>query len=443
MRFSSLQSFQEHLDRLGQFRMKLGLHRIECALDALSLLRPPFRLVQVLGTNGKGSTSTFLASLAAAHGLKVGLFTSPHFLSPQERIRIVDAQGNRPLSDARWLEAANLVGELALTLPGVEDSLTYFETLTAMAAWAFAQERVDLAIFEAGLGGAYDATSAFYPELTLYTRIGLDHCAVLGNTLEQIAEDKAGALKPDGRAISCEQPEAVWRVLRAEAKNKRARLLPYSKMLEPVIEDGRLARILCNEDACPGQSLERPRLGLLGPHQIQNAMIALAGWVCLAQGEAEEQACLRGLAQARIPGRLQRVPAGEGFPEILLDGAHNPDGLDALRDALPVLDIAPSAVIFACLADKDLEGMARQVAALGPGPIIVPELPDQARALPATRIAQALEKEAPGRVRTASDCASALDLASQEQADKMIIICGSLFLLAEFFKLRPACLSWS
>jgi dihydrofolate synthase/folylpolyglutamate synthase len=442
MRFPSSRAFQEHLDRLGQFRMKLGLHRIEHALARLDLLRPPYRLVQVLGANGKGSTATFLASLAAEHGLKVGLYTSPHFLSPQERIRIVDKDGSRPLSDALWLEAANHVGELASTLPEAEDSLTYFETLTAMAAWAFVQERVDLAVFEAGLGGRHDATSAFYPELTLFTRIGLDHCAVLGNTIEQIAEDKAGALKPGGRAFSCEQPEAAWRALQAEARSKCARLLPVSQILEPVIEDGRLVRIRCNEDACPGQSLEQPRLGLLGPHQIQNAMTALAGWVCLAQGAAEEQACLRGLARARIPGRLQRVPAAEGLPEILLDGAHNPDGLEALGQALRVLNIVPSAVIFACLADKDLPGMADQVAALGPGPILVPELPDQPRALPAADIAQALEERAPGRVHAARDLGDALARASQSAPGGMMLICGSLFLLAEFFKLRPACLTW-
>ena len=164
MRFHSFDDVQDHLDALGLFHMDFGLDRMRNALDALGLLTPPFVTVQIVGTNGKGSTSTFLSCVARAHGLKVGLYTSPHFVTPRERIRI----NGTMLPADRWPVLADRVMEAA-------PNLTYFEFLTALGLLAFAEAGVDLVVMEAGLGGHYDATTAMPVQAVCFTPIGMDH----------------------------------------------------------------------------------------------------------------------------------------------------------------------------------------------------------------------------------------------------------------------------
>ena len=179
MRFHSFDDVQDHLDALGLFHMDFGLDRVRNALDALGLLTPPFVTVQIVGTNGKGSTSTFLSCVARAHGLKVGLYTSPHFVTPRERIRI----NGTMLPADRWPVLADRVMEAA-------PNLTYFEFLTALGLLAFAEAGVDLVVMEAGLGGHYDATTAMPVQAVCFTPIGMDHEKILGPTLTDIASDK-------------------------------------------------------------------------------------------------------------------------------------------------------------------------------------------------------------------------------------------------------------
>ncbi|MCZ4696511.1 hypothetical protein O2778_17660, partial [Ancylomarina euxinus] len=175
--FKDWAAFEAHLEELGFFHMELGLERIGTVLDAMGLRRLPCPTVQVAGTNGKGSTCTFLASLARAHGCKAMLHSSPHFVSLRERVRVF-APGGSPwgelLPEGRWLEAANAV----MTSGG--DKLTYFELVTVMAAWLMREEGAKLAVLESGLGGSHGATTAMDVDLSAFTPIGLDHCAVLG-----------------------------------------------------------------------------------------------------------------------------------------------------------------------------------------------------------------------------------------------------------------------
>ena len=164
--FSTPADIQRHLDSLGLFHMDMGLGRMRRALAALDLARPPFVVAQVLGTNGKGSTSAFLASLALAHGCRVGLYTSPHFVSPTERIRIGGPEQPicAPWPAENWVEPANQVMAVA-------PELTYFEFLTVLALLGFAREGVELAVLEAGLGGRHDATTAVAADLLCYAPI--------------------------------------------------------------------------------------------------------------------------------------------------------------------------------------------------------------------------------------------------------------------------------
>lgn len=418
--FSDFADFQRHMDALGMFHMRLGFERMREAARRLDIVHPPAPLAQVVGTNGKGSTAFFLSRLAMEHGFSVGLFTSPHFLTLRERVRL----NGLPASEERILTWANTVHPVCHDL-----GLTYFETITLMAMVGFSAERVDLIVLEAGLGGRNDATSTWTPDLLLITPIGLDHDQIIGPGLENITRDKAGAIRPGMVVVSASQAAVVRDILEQEAEDQGVVVHTVNDIA------GMSAEMHAHIQACSAIAPTLP-----GHHQRDNARLALAGWTSLAHAQGwpvRLDACQRALTSRAWPGRLQRVsmlPGGSpgGSPEIILDGAHNPPALETLNTALNSLDIRPEAVIFTCMRDKDLAGMAPLVRQLTSGPIFVPELPTQPRSRPAWEIARELGPQA----QTAPDPATALDLA-QARPRGSILICGSLYLLAEIYALHP------
>ncbi len=413
-------AFAAYLDSLGLFHMELGPQRMRTALDGLSLATLPHLAVQVVGTNGKGSTGAFLAALLAAHGLPTGLYLSPHFLSVRERLLMA----GKPLSEADWLAAANAV--LAATAPGGEAGrLTYFELLTVMAAWLFTSQSAEAAVYEAGLGGAGDATTALTRDLVLFTPIGLDHAAVIGPQLADIARDKGLAMVPGGVAVTGPQSPEVMAVLRREADRLGTPLREAAKLAgyDPVSRKA----VLRGE-----KHLEIPgvKLRLAGPHQTQNASLALAGFSLAAQAlgiTPDPDAIRRALAETFIPGRLHLLRLPDMTPGLLLDCAHNPPALVALGKALASLAVKPAAMIFTCLADKDLAAMAPLAKNLTTGRIYVPELPGVSRARPAAEVAEALGAQ--GRV--VASPAAALD--AVRELPGTVLACGSMYLLAALF----------
>ena len=413
MRFHHFDDVQDHLDGLGLFNMDFGLDRMRKALAALGLDHPPFVTAQIVGTNGKGSTSTFLACLARAHGVKTGLYTSPHFVTPRERIRI----DGRMLPESAWPALAERVMQAA-------PALTYFEFLTVLGLLAFAEAGVDFVVLEAGLGGHYDATSAAPVQAVCFTPIGMDHEKILGPTLTDIATDKAQAMRPGVPAFTAPQEEEALACLRRTAQEKGAELHETADLPFP----------------------ETP-LGLAGPHQRVNARLALAAWTWLASrhGWAQRpEAVASGLAAAHFPGRFQRLPAQGLRPPLILDGAHNPHGLRALEQALLDARITPSAVIFSCLADKDVTHMlpfVRRIA--GDAPLFVPTIQDNERAMSGEDLARLL---AEGRGAARTEAVQRVSLALREAArcvppegaeQHSVLLCGSLYLLGEFFILHP------
>jgi dihydrofolate synthase/folylpolyglutamate synthase len=281
--------------------------------------------------------------------------------------------------------------------------------MTAAALLLFRAQGVDLAVMEAGLGGAYDATRALGADLVLMSEVARDHEQVLGPGLDNIARDKAGAFRPSVPAISVPQPAPVEDIFRQYAESL-ASPLDFSQELPSAF-----------------------RTALKGRRQRRNAALALDGFQALSgvlDIEVSMAKSREALAKLRLPGRFQLV---SGRPEYILDAAHNPAALKALGQTLEQEETPPSAVLFTCLADKALEEMAPLVRAMTSGPMVVPELPGIPRARPAAEVAEALGEG----VRTADGAAEALDLLGGE---RRVLLCGSLFLLAEFFRLRPDCL---
>ncbi|MFW6236069.1 MAG: bifunctional folylpolyglutamate synthase/dihydrofolate synthase [Desulfovibrionales bacterium] len=393
--------------------MKPGLERVEAALERLAPLSLP-PLVQIVGTNGKGSTAHFLTAIARAHGLKTCLYTSPHFVSVRERILVDGGM----LEERIWVDLANQVEEKAGDL-----ELTYFEFLTVMAVLAAVDTRADVGVFEAGLGGSFDATTALQRQEVLFCPISLDHQEILGRNVATIARDKSGALRPGMRAVTARQPEAAMRVLQQQCMQTGVECLSAAELYR--FDSDQIV------DQVSGDVfLEAVELGLPGQFQQENAIVALAGWsvFCRITGwSLRPQACKQGLSRAWLPGRLQLV---SGNPDIILDGAHNASGLQTLARELETRGIRPEAVIFTCLEDKDIEVMADLVVRLGSGTILVPEL-DNPRAMGAEDLALRIGPPA----RAVASLKAALD--GVAAAKGSVLVCGSLYLLGEFYRMFP------
>jgi dihydrofolate synthase/folylpolyglutamate synthase len=326
--------------RLEQ-RVLPGLERIERALAALGNPERACPSVLVVGTNGKGSTAALLASILEAHGVRTGLYTSPHLVRVEERIRVA---GQRIAPD----ELRELVAGLA-RFP----ELSYFETLTAAAFRHFAARDVALAVLEAGLGGRWDATNVGTPAVTLLTNVGTDHQSWLGPTRAHVAREKAAAL--GGRAaIVGTWDEEVEPEIRAAADPGTP--LSLASAWATVAADDRGTASF--QVAGTAGTLRPP---LTGRHQLDNLLLALAGAAALARErlipDLSAAAVRRGVESVRWPGRLEwRAWRGR---RLLLDGAHNREAVAALVAALPDAGLtAPPHLLFSCLDDKPLAAMA-------------------------------------------------------------------------------------
>lgn len=326
--------------------IQLGLERVEQLLDRLGNPQNDLRCIHVAGTNGKGSVIAFLEAILLAAGWQVAAYTSPHLSHFTERIRF----NGQPVADEEI--AGDLAHILALDEAG---ETTYFERTTAAAFCCFQRHAPDWVLLETGLGGRLDATNVVTPRLSLITPIGLDHQEYLGDTLLEIAWEKAGILKPGVPAVADPGHRKAEAVLRVTAAGRRVPLLVRGREYDyKVLEDGWILKD-------PGGTLTLPTPALAGLHQIQNAALAVAGLRCLNHPTLSREAIHQGLTRASWPGRLERMA---GTPPIWLDGAHNPQAALALAAALPTLAPPPFTVVFATMADKDHQAMVQHLAPL-------------------------------------------------------------------------------
>ena len=395
--------------------MRPGLERIETLLEALGNPEHRYTLVQVAGTNGKGSVAAMLAAILKADGRRVGLYTSPHLVSFRERIR-VDGEAIAEDAVADGFDAiAALVARLDATM---------FEASTALALDHFAREAVDVAVLEVGLGGRLDATTVGTPAVTALARIDLDHQEVLGETLAAIAAEKAAIIR-SGVAVSAAQAPEAAEVLIARAAAVGVPLLMEGRELSVRVRERGLAAqtIDC---AGPGWRLEGLRLPLLGVYQPSNALVALAAARALGVGDG---AAREGLARARWPGRFEVLRAAERV--VVLDGAHNPAGAAALAASLAEwFGDTPLTLVFGALRDKDARGM---LAALAPR---ARRLILTASSSPRAARPEALRHVVPHgvAVELADSVPEALALAAREPRTPILCVAGSLSLLGDVLR---------
>lgn len=333
-----------------QGEVKPGLERIQALLVRLGNPQEAYPVALIGGTNGKGTTARALAAILEEAGLRVGLYTSPHLVDFQERISV---QGQAIPKD-RLLVLLEEVRPLAEALEA-----SFFEVATAVALLHFAREGVGFAVLEVGLGGRFDATNVAEPLLSVVTNIGHDHLEILGPTLRDVAREKAGIFRQGVPALTAARGEGL------EELRERARAMgtplwvlgeEFSLLGVEALGEGLAFRLRIRGE-------ERTfRTRLFGPHQAENlALAAVSGKLLGAGWEAVE----KGLLRAENPGRLERLP-WPGGKELLLDGAHNPEGAWALRQALRFHGLLPAALVLGFSREKDHRAMAEALKGLGP-----------------------------------------------------------------------------
>ncbi|HEX9901296.1 MAG TPA: folylpolyglutamate synthase/dihydrofolate synthase family protein [Acidobacteriota bacterium] len=421
MNFAQCRAYLDSLQVLG---IKLGLDSIRTLLKALGNPHLNYPTLLVAGTNGKGSVCAMLTRILSRHGLRAGLYTSPHLVAVEERIRVNDRLISRP-AFCRALTGVRKAADSLLRAGTLPSPPTHFEVLTCAALSYFKTTRVDIAVLEVGMGGRFDATNVVTPILSVITSIGRDHEKYLGHTIDQIAFEKAGIIKPEVPVVS-----GVLRPTAAAVIRKRARELqaPYLGALDPphtlkAVKSRTGYRFVY--DLAGKKYSFSP--GLAGLHQGRNAAVALAAAVRLGQvwRPLQKALIIRGIEETRWPGRLETVRRS---PRAILDGAHNPDGVRALRDYMSDFVRRPVILVFGVMKDKDISGLARILFPVAKK-IILTKFPYHRAAEPADILRKA--RPFAGRILIEPDPSRAyrLALAEARRRKGCVLVAGSLFLV--------------
>ncbi len=391
------------------FGAKFGLENT-CKLAALAgNPQEKLRFIHVAGTNGKGSVCAMLESIYRAAGLRAGLFTSPHLVSFAERIQV-----NRQLVSE--LEIVRLVAEIQPLLKqfSADAHPTFFEVVTVMALKYFAEQKCDLVIWETGMGGRLDATNIVTPLASVITNVQFDHEKWLGNTITEIAAEKAGIIKPEIPVITAASESEALAVIAQTARERNS----------PLTQVG-FAETKTT-------LLDKLELPLLGEHQRLNAALAIST-VCVLASKipASENAICAGLSQVQWPGRLQQITTKSG-QTILLDGAHNPSGARALRDAIAKhFPGKKPTLIVGILQDKEWSSICEILAPLAENLFVVP-VSSERTAAPEELERAIRHKNASAKIVALNSLAQALEATAQ---DPFVVIAGSLYLVGEALEL--------
>ena len=328
--------------RIG-LNFRSGLGRMQGAVDLLGNPEKTYPIIHVTGTNGKGSTIAFMRELFVAHGKKVGTFTSPHIISIHDRICI----NGQPIVDEDFTRIANQVKEMEKTLLETHDQLSFFELLTLIAFLYFREQEVDLVLLEVGIGGLLDTTNVVTGEIAVITSIGLDHQETLGDSLEEIAEQKAGIFKAGKKAVIAKLTPEAELVCQKRAKELAVELYQAGRGF--TLNAGDFSSKLVN--------FSQLEIGLEGAYQQENAALALETFLLFmaSRGEGVEEELVRqAFKETRWAGRLERI-----HPHIYLDGAHNLPALTRLVEFIQgkIQQGYQVRILFGALKRKDYQGM--------------------------------------------------------------------------------------
>ncbi|WP_028313806.1 bifunctional folylpolyglutamate synthase/dihydrofolate synthase [Desulfatibacillum aliphaticivorans] len=406
----------EELFSLGRFGIKLGLETISAMLKGIGDPHLRIQCIHIAGTNGKGSVAQNTASILQAAGYKVGVYTSPHLVHINERFTV----NGRPISDDEVLEAYQAVKSVS----GLERHATFFEYTTAMALYAFDKAGVDYAVMETGMGGRLDATNVLKPELCIITNISVEHEMYLGNTIAQIAYEKAGIIKPGVPVVTgVRQPDAIKAVEKAAAENE-APLYRMGKDFKTRRLQGGGFNFYGQDHAWKGLQCR-----LKGEYQIPNASLALAGCQALTKRGAKitEEQAKAGLEQVKWPGRLETI---QKSPMVILDGAHNLAAMKVLTKYLAeTFADRDVTVITGFLDDKPYKKMLPMLEALAAKIIIT--RPKIGRAVETKELTPLIRNKKDRFVEKPS-VEEAVKYALENARDTdVIVVAGSLYIVGE------------
>jgi dihydrofolate synthase/folylpolyglutamate synthase len=372
-----------YLYNLQKYGIKFGLDNISRLMSALDNPHTSFLSVHVAGTNGKGSTSAIIASILKTAGFKVGLFTSPHIISFTERIRV----NGEEITENEVIELAEEIKDIVVHLG--DFSPTFFEVVTAMALLYFKRKKVDIAVIEVGMGGRLDATNIITPEISIITNVSYDHNEFLGDTLKEIAHEKAGIIKKGVPVVASYQESEAMKVIEQKAIEKNSELYLYGRDFSSVLKRNDSSGICFDYSSGDSFTINNLVLPLAGEHQMQNASVAVkAATIVLnnnmvkgRNGETENgrdrtvnslihrftdlpiqeehniKLIRNGLAATRWPGRLEIIKED---PPMLIDGAHNPAAAIALSKALKKFSHGKDKriiLVLGIMGDKDARGI--------------------------------------------------------------------------------------
>lgn len=423
----------DYLDSLQFHKIKLGLDAMNSFMASVGNPERNLKTIHVAGTNGKGSVSVTLVTLLSEAGYRVGLYTSPHLSSVRERFRINDTY----IGEEKFAELATRIRGVLGT-----DRITYFEFTTALAFLWFAEENLDLVVLETGLGGRLDATNIVTPLVSVITNVSIDHEAYLGDTISSVAGEKAGIIKFGVPVVSAVKKDAGLAEVESKCKEKESKLLLYGDAFRATRTDTGYWNWVAEESFIK-LSYKNLRCSMKGDYQIENAALALATLVLLGGGGLSVSAdqIRRGLAKVKWPGRLEyfclerasrkqvQCSGGTGTLTYLLDGAHNPAGVESLVQTLSKeCNYQRLILVWGAMADKDLQKTVTLVAALADRIILTK--PKGERSAEPELLLQNVPAHLQGRCTLHSNVEKAIQEAEGLAGENdLILIAGSLYLI--------------
>lgn len=410
---------QNYLEKVrSQKGIVLGLDTMRHLMAKLNNPQDKVKFIQVAGTNGKGSTAAYLTSILSEAGIKVGRYTSPAVFSSTEQYFACGSC----ISESEYAKGVTAVAEAAASLDG--EIPTAFEQETALAFWYFAQKGCELAILEAGLGGDMDATNIVTTTVcSIITSISMDHCRILGNKISEIAAHKAGIIKPGAPVICIEQKEDAMEPIRAAAKAADTPLYEVHRdEVRQIFSDKRESIVFFRE-------FENLHLKMLGSCQPENAALAVQAASVLSRSyPIEKKHIYDGIEKTRWGGRFE---LHSGSPDIILDGAHNPDGIRRLRESVnQMFGAVPICYVCGVLADKDYE---KEIEILfGRASNVFTVTPPSPRAMKSTDLKAAIKKRFLQLKVISFDSEDGIEKAMEAAVSQNnpVVVCGTLTILA-------------